>query len=347
MTRGPRELKPREAWRRYVNHRRPEATDRSTKTYHYRIKQFVEWCEDEQIEQVSELNGWLFDQYENKRRGDGLAPATLSGEMQDLKQFAEYLESIEAIDDDLAEKVNVPRPSREDQMSDAILEPDRGIELVHTLRNDPTEYGSRTHVFFEIVWMTGARLGGLRALDVRDFNPDEGYVSFRHRQSQDTPLKNKKQGERPVSIPQETVDVIQTYLTNGERWDKHDDHGRRPLLTTRQGRPGHNTVRAWAYQLTLPCKYWECPHEKDPDTCEWTGRNTASKCPSSRSPHPMRSGSITWQLNRGLPPEVVAARVNADPKIIELHYDQATQLERMKRRRQQYVPNLEVDYDED
>ncbi|WP_239638600.1 hypothetical protein [Halorubrum saccharovorum] len=66
-----------------------------------------------------------------------------------------------------------------------------------------------------------------------------------------------------------------------------------------------------------------CPHDKDPDTCEWTRYVHLSKCPSSRSPHPIRTGSITWQLNQEIPPEV-AERVDATVKTIENHYDWAS-----------------------
>ncbi|MDB9264438.1 hypothetical protein PN424_17595, partial [Halorubrum ezzemoulense] len=39
--------------------------------------------------------------------------------------------------------------------------------------------------------------------------------------------------------------------------------------------------------------------------CEYTEFKHASKCPSSRSPHRIRTGAVTWMLNAGIPPEVV------------------------------------------
>ena len=69
----------------------------------------------------------------------------------------------------------------------------------------------------------------------------------------------------------------------------------------------------------------------------------ASKCLSSRSPHRIRTGSITWQLNIGIPPEVVAERVNAGLDVIEQHYDKESPLERMERRRRQHIERMEVD----
>lgn len=328
-----------------MDHRRPDSSERSLETYHYELKQFVQWCEEQQIETVSDLNGWLLDQFETSRRGDDIAPTTLLGNMKTLRQFLKYLASIDAVDPDLPEKVNVPNVSASEQINDEMLEPERGLDIIRYFRNSEDDYGSRLHAFFELVWYTGARMGGIRALDLQDWYPDEGYIEFRHRPDTGTPLKNKKDGERPVSLPSETVDVVETYLDSWNWWDVHDDAGRRPLLTTRQGRPSTSSIRAWSYKVTLPCTIGVCPHDRDPEICSWTVPRAASKCPSSRSPHPIRSGSITWQLNCGLPPEVVSARVNADPTIIKKHYDQATALERMRRRRQQYIDKLEINHD--
>lgn len=80
-----------------------------------------------------------------------------------------------------------------------------------------------------------------------------------------------------------------------------------------------------------------------------TERNHASKCPSSRPPHDIRTGSITWMLNLGWPPEDIAERVNADIETIEQHYDKANlderrrrQRDRMEKRRRSLVNGVEV-----
>lgn len=106
--------------------------------------------------------------------------------------------------------------------------------LAH-FREDDALYGSRRHAFLELAWTTGARQGGLRALDLQDLYISERYIEFRHRPDTGTPLKNKRGGERPVGLKQESVDALKHYIRN-DRVDKADDHGRQPLLTTIQGR---------------------------------------------------------------------------------------------------------------
>jgi len=336
---NPRELSPRDAWTRYVDRRRPETTEHSARSFHYRLKQFVEFCEEQGIEQVSEFSGWTFETYETKRSGDDIATITLRGEMQDLKLFVEYLERIEAVEEGLSEKVHIPSVSPEEESSDKKLETSAARDLLQYFRR--YEPASRRHALLEVLWDTGCRLGAIRGLDVRDYHPEEAFIEFRHRPNS-TPLKNKSDGERPVALSDDVVEALDRYLSSSNRWQKHDENGRKPLFTSRQGRPSQNTVRCWTYQATLPCIHSECPHDRDPENCDYTHRNHASKCPSSRSPHQLRTGSITWQLDCGIPPEVVSVRANASVKTIKKHYDKATPRERMERRRRRYIERLDL-----
>jgi hypothetical protein len=101
------------------------------------------------------------------------------------------------------------------------------------------------------------------------------------------------------------------------------------------------------YFSTVPCRIHDCPHGEDQDSCEWFTQSTAYGCPSSRSPHQVRSGSITWQRNRNVPREVVSERSNASEDIMELHYDKPTKEEALEKRRLRYVENLDLDQDPD
>ncbi|MCL9812502.1 tyrosine-type recombinase/integrase [Natranaeroarchaeum aerophilus] len=338
---APAELSPRDAWDRYVSRRSTETTAGSQKTYHYRLKLFVEWCEENNIQTVSEFSGWLFEQYESKRAGE-LAASTLNGEMQTIKNFVEYLERIEAVDEDLSEKVHVPIVPEGEEASDVKLSTEDARALLTYYRNNEDVYGRKHHALLELLWHSGARLGAVRGLDVRDFDEHAKLVTFTHRPESDTPLKNKRHGERAVALHDEVVDAISNYLTH-HRWETHDDHGRQPLFSTAKGRPSRNTIRVWCYQATLPCLHSDCPHGHERETCEFTEFNSASKCPSSRSPHQVRTGSITWHRDCEFPRSVTSERVNASQRVIDRHYDKSTHRDRMEHRRRPHLDKLSLD----
>jgi site-specific recombinase XerD len=322
---------PRDAARRYLRRRSADSTEKSVHGWKYRLKLFVEWCEGVSIETVGELRGYDLDEYYEIRSAE-IAPSTLEGEMWTLKMFLQFLEDIEAVDDGLADSVRIPDLDPDERSSDTKLRTEDALTLLDYYRRADDDYGTRQHTFLELAWTTGARQGGLRALDLRDFYPDAGFVEVRHRPGEGTPLKNNLPGERPVALPRETVDVVEHYIEN-YRYEVSDDHGRQPLLTSTRGRPGSNTVRVWSYLATIPCIHSPCPHEKDPEKCQWTEYAHVSKCPSSRSPHQIRTGAITFMLNDGWQPEDVAERVNAAVKTIEEHYDKADPEQRRQRLR--------------
>jgi len=337
-------MSPREARDRYLDHRRTDAADATIKSYRYRLKHFVEWAEERDFSSMGELTGWTLDEYETFRRGSDVSASTLNGEMQTVKNWLEYLARIDVIDEELPEKVHVPKIPDGEESSDEMLAPEEAMPLLRVLRSTPEHYGTSKHALLELLWFTGCRVGAARSLDLRDYHSSERFVTFQHREH--TPLKNDSDGERAVGLPEAVCEVLDYYIEH-HRESVHDDYGRKPLFTTTAGRASENTARIWSYLATQPCLHGACPHGKERDSCAYLHIHSASKCPSSMSPHRVRSGSITWQRDRGLPAEIVSERVNATLEVIEKHYDQATKRQRLEERRRPYLTNLELDSEAD
>lgn len=340
------DLSTREARDRWIDRLRTSKSESTVSSYHYRTKHFVEWCEANGIDPIRALTGWDIESYETYRRGGGVAPISLTKEMGTLKQFLEYCARVDLVDESIPEKVDPPDVPRDAQVDETRLEPEAARALLHYYNNDPEVRHSRAHALLALVWYTGIRLGGVRALDLDHYDSEQQYAEFHHRPEEDTPLKNGSDGERVVGLPPAVCPILDRYIKHN-RHDKYDDHGRQPLLTSTQGRPSQAAVRGWMYQATIPCRHSFCPHGNDPDTCEWTEYTHASKCPSSRSPHQVRTGSITWQLNRGVPTDVVANRVNATVRTIEDHYDVPDKFEEMEKRRRPHLDRLTLEEEED
>jgi len=338
---APDEMTPREAVQRWLKRKRGDCRDQTVGTYWYRLKLFVGWTEREDYDWISDLTAWDIDEYQLARRAEGIEPVSLDNELKTLEAWLSWCATVDLVNDGLAEVIERPTLDDEDVSSDVMLEPERGETLLGWYRDGP-EHGTRAHALLEVEWTVGARVGAIRSLDVRDFDHGRRTLDFEHRPDTDTELKKGRNGERPVGILPAAADAIQSYLEE-YRLDKRDDHGRTPLFTSAQGRPTTGTLRDWTYLATVPCLHGPCPHGKERPTCEWTSYDRASNCPSSRSPHRVRTGSITWQLSRGVPVEVVAKRVNSSVETIRKHYDKEDPFRELEERRRPHLENLEIE----
>ncbi|WP_207217109.1 hypothetical protein [Natrinema altunense] len=161
------------------------------------------------------------------------------------------------------------------------------------------------------------------------------FIFPRNRPETGTRLKNGDPGERVINLADWVAETIQDYI-DVNRPDQTDEHGRKPLLTSRKGngRLSKSSMRNWIYIYTQPCEFGgECPHDRDPETCEAREHGHGSKCPSSRSPHKLRTGSITWHRDQGWPITDLSDKANAGEDLIKSVYDQPEKLIRGAGRR--------------
>lgn len=337
-----RRLTPREARDRWLDKLRVDKAESTVADYKYRLKHFVEWCEGQGIDDVGDLDGWLLESYETKRRRDGLEPVTLAKELGTLIGLLEYCERLEVVEDGTADKLELPDVPRQEQVDDTRLREDAAMDLLEFFSTDPEWRWTRQHALLSLAWYTGARSGALRGLDVDDVLYSDHAVYFHHRPDRGTPLKNGREGERIVGLPDEAWETLKGYLR--ERQDGiRSEEGNRPLFPSRMGRASTAALRSWMQIATEPCLHSDCPHGRQRETCEWTEYTHASKCPSSRSPHQVRTGSITWQLNSGLSKDVVAERVNTSVRTLKQHYDVESEHRAQQQRRQEHIENLSLE----
>lgn len=323
-------LSPERGVEMYIDHRRPDLSEKSLMNHKYRLDTFLEFCEIQDIDNLNDLSGRDLHHYRTWRGGD-IAPITLQTHLATLRVFLEFCASIDAVVQGLREKVVLPEVDREDQSRDIKLDEDRADAILDHL--ETFEYASRDHVIVAVLWHTGIRLGTLRALDVDDWDPDESCLEIRHRPDSTTPLKNQRGAERTIAVGQYYNGVINDYIEYN-RYEVSDEYGREPLITSRRGRLSATPIRDTVYQWTRPCLMAECPHDRDPTSCEAMDDKQASRCPSSRSPHGVRRGAITRMLRDGTPEQVVSDRSNVSGDVLEQHYDQRTERERMDVRRE-------------
>ncbi|KTG07563.1 tyrosine-type recombinase/integrase [Haloferax profundi] len=337
-------LEPELAVQMYLDARRDELADWTLKSHKYRLSAFVQWCEESDIDNLNDLNGRDLYRFRVWRRegnfdvDDGeepkpIAPVTLKSQLTTLRAFLRFCADVNAVPGDFYERVALPKISGTDDVSDSTLEPDRATAILDYLYR--YHYASRKHVEFALLWETGARMGAIRGLDLRDLDLDgrKPTVRYVHRPNEGTPIKNGERGERYNSISDRVGKMLEAYI-EGPRVEATDEFGRKPLLTTYNGRISASAIRQDVYSVTRPCWYSkECPHNREISTCEAVEINHVSKCPSSRSPHDVRKGVVTLYRREEVPRRVVSDRLDASDAVLDKHYDRRGERERAEQRR--------------
>ncbi|MFC6951929.1 tyrosine-type recombinase/integrase [Halorubellus litoreus] len=331
MTDDLQDLPPSEGVKRFLRHREPSVRESTLENARTRLNYFKAWCAERDIENLNDLTGRDLSDFVAWRRDD-IAALTLQKQLSTIRQALRYWADIEGVREGLAEKVHAPDLPDGAESRDELLKSDRAERIL----NYYNQYhrSSRIHAVLTILWRTGMRRSALRSIDVDDLRPEDNAIVLRHRLDDGTRLKNGENGERWVWLRPRDYEVVEGYRENPDRHDVTDDHGREPLVTTQYGRPTGDTIYNWVNQATHPCNLGECPHDREPETCDARGADGyPSKCPSARSPHDIRRGSITTHLNDSTPPETVSERMDVSLDVLYKHYDARTEREKMNVRK--------------
>lgn len=327
-------MTPQKAAERYLKERKPDVSESTYYNHKYALKQFLKWCEAEGVEDISQLDNFHVHDFKIHRRENcGINEVTLYNNLCTLRVFVQWLESMGIIEGNLAENMILPNPDNDAR--DEKIGSERANKILDYL--EKFEYATMRHAVFALLWDTGFRLGTARAIDLEDYEPSNQTIAVRHRVDKGTPLKNKRNAERKVTLHPWVCDVLDDYIQI-HRHDVVDDYDRQPLFTTKQGRPAKTTLRKNVKWITRPCHYTgECPHDRDQEEC--VGANhweKTAQCPSVVSPHTIRRSAITYWLNEGQSKEHLSQRMDVSTKTMDKHYDARTEEEKRKRRQESF-----------
>lgn len=352
-------MSPREAREHWLD-RQEEKADSTIRSYKDRTIHFIRFCDEHGIEDLNNITTRHIKQYESERMEKGVTESTKKNEWGTLARMLKHAVELNAVLPEIPEAVDVPELSKSERVNTERLPAQRALEILENLER--FQYASREHVSVMLFWRTTMRLGAVHGLDLRDLyledddlerlrrrliedgytrkvvdgvidNAETPFLFPRHRPETGTTLKNGVEGERVINISESTAQVLEDYISVN-RADIEDEHGRRPLLSSKKGggRLADSSIRNWMYVLTQPCNFGDpCPHDRDPEECEAREHGRGNKCPSSMSPHKIRTGSYTWHRDKGWPRRDLEEKANTS---LDEVYDQPFELNRGMSRRQ-------------
>ena len=310
-------------------------------SYRTRLGYFQQFCEEQDIQDLSEIQPSHTDEYHNflRKKPQLASRSSIKGCLASLRKFFRYCERREVFQQGFHEFVILPTISETEKINDTWLPREEAKEIVAYLAK--YEPFSKEHIVWTLLAETGVRQSTLYAFDLDDYNSEERYIDVVNREDTGTRLKNGDAGQREISISSEAAEALDGYI-QAKRNAVTDEYGREPLLTTSNGRLQKSTIRQYVYAWSRPCAIGkECPVGEDPETCPAAQTNNAAyDCPESVSPHPVRRGYITHLRANGVPTaDVISDRCDASPDVIERWYDMCNKSERREARRS-YVEGL-------
>lgn len=107
MSEGLIPMAPAEGVRQFLAHRKPSIRKSSLENAQMRLRHFLDWRDEADVENLNDLNGRVLSQFVAWRQPK-IAPITLQKQLSTVRQALRYWADIEAVDDGLAEKLQAP-----------------------------------------------------------------------------------------------------------------------------------------------------------------------------------------------------------------------------------------------
>lgn len=204
-------IEPDHALELYIADRENSVTQATIYSHRSQLGHFIRWCDDEGITNLNELSGRQLHEFRVWRRMEGdLSPATEKTQMDTLRVFIKWLESVDGVEQDLHTKVLSPNLTGDDNIRDEMLGSERADRILSYL--EKYEYASRPHVVLTLMWHTMMRVGEIHASDFGDYDPAKQSLEVVHRPETGTTLKNQGKGKRFVALSNTVCELLDDWL---------------------------------------------------------------------------------------------------------------------------------------
>lgn len=129
-------LAPVEAKEMFLAQRSNEVAEATLQGYHYRLKPFVQWCDEQGVTNLNDLTARSLHEYRLWRKEDGdLKTITLKGQLSTLRVFVKFCETIDGVEQGLHDKILIPSVDDEEAVSNSMLDAERAKPILDYLGN--------------------------------------------------------------------------------------------------------------------------------------------------------------------------------------------------------------------
>ena len=124
-------LEPDETVEWYLEEKSLEYANSTIQSHRSRLRYFLKWCNEQGITNLNDLTGRKLKRYRAWRQKDGdLAKPSLKSQIDTLRVFISWCETIDAVPHDLSTKVVSPSLSEKENVRDVMVEQEQAERIL-------------------------------------------------------------------------------------------------------------------------------------------------------------------------------------------------------------------------
>jgi len=187
----PPDLKIDEAIEVFCRRKRPDWKGGTKRTYRKNLEPFTDYADQEGLETLADLERWLVGRYTDflLEHPADWARATISTRQKNARTFLKWLEGQGYLELGMHLAIDPIQLDDSEESSDQKLAAEDARVLLEFYRENTKWRGTRRHALLEVIWHVACRFAGIAALDVDDYDQEEGILKFRNRPETGTRLK--------------------------------------------------------------------------------------------------------------------------------------------------------------
>lgn len=185
----------------YLEHARVEraASPQTLRAYRGDLQALITWLHEQQVTHVAQVSRYALRRYLAERL-HGTARSSMARRLSAIRSFFKFCVQEGYVETSPAVSLRTPR---QEQKLARLLDVDDAFRLTDEASTRPDAIGARDRAMWELLYGSGLRVSELHALDLHQFQLDEGWVR----------VLGKGAKERDVPLTQPSIQKLRVYFS--------------------------------------------------------------------------------------------------------------------------------------